>query len=132
MTATKKATSKYTPAMETAIREAAATNGGSLNLETAAALAGQPAFVKAEITARGIAAKCRSMTPPVPYTKAERKSKDGQPVAKKDDLVAEIAEAIGVDPKSIKSLAKAEKLDLRNVLEAVKAAAEADELVDAE
>ena len=133
MTATKKATSKYTPTMEAAIRAAAVANGGSLNLAAAAKLAETPEFVKAEITARGIAAKCRTMNPIVPYVKVERTSKDGSAIAKKDDLVAEIADALGVNAKAISSLAKAEKAALRAVLEAVKAETDAEaELVGAE
>jgi len=88
-----------------------------VNLEKATDLVTTEMFVKAGITARGIAAKCRSMTPPVEYVKAERTSKTGEPIAKKDEIVAKIAEAIGVT--SLKSLAKAEKADLQVLFAAV-------------
>ncbi len=114
MTTTKKATSKYTPSMEAAIREAA-----PLNLAKAADLAATAEFVKAGVTARGIAAKCRSMNPPVEYEKVERTDKTGQPVAKKDDIVAEIEAAMGVT--GLDSLAKAEKPALKTLLAAIKA-----------
>lgn len=134
MTTVKKATTKYTPAMEAAIRSAAEANGGSLNLKSANDLAATADFVKAGVTGRGIAAKCRSMTPPVGYEKAERVSKDGTAVAKKDEIVAKIAKAIGVS--GLDSLAKAEKRDLAKLYEAVTflAAVSADEpeMVDAE
>lgn len=114
MTTTKKATSKYTPSMEAAIRAAA-----PLNLAKAADLAATAEFVKAGVTARGIAAKCRSMNPPVEYEKVERTDKTGAPVAKKDDIVAEIEAAMGVT--GLDSLAKAEKPALKTLLAAIKA-----------
>jgi hypothetical protein len=131
MTTTKKATSKYTPAMEAAIRSAAEANGGSLNLKSANDLAATAEFVKAGITGRGIAAKCRSMTPPVGYEKAERVSKDGSAVAKKDEIVAKIAKAIGADG-GLASLAKAEKRDLAKLYEAVTFLAANEAMADAE
>lgn len=114
MTTTKKATSKYTASMEAAIRAAA-----PLNLAKAADLAATAEFVKAGVTARGIAAKCRSMNPPVEYEKVERTDKTGAPVAKKDDIVAEIEAAMGVT--GLDSLAKAEKPALKTLLAAIKA-----------
>lgn len=123
MTTTKKATSKYTASMEQAIRDAA-----PLNLAKAADLAATAEFKKAGVTARGIAAKCRSMTPPVDYEKAIRTDKTGEPVAKKDDIVAEIEAAMGVT--GLDSLAKAEKPALKVLLSAIKERVGEPELAD--
>lgn len=100
---TTKTTSKYTKSMEAAIAAAA-----PLDLVKATELAKTPEFVKAGVTARGIAAKARSMG--VDYVKQERKAKDGSAVAKKDEIVAQLEAHFGV---TFKSLAKAEKADLK-------------------
>jgi hypothetical protein len=121
---------KYSPEMEKAIRDAAEANGGVMNLLVATELAKNPLFADKDIGPRGIAAKTRTMTPPVPYAKAERTAKDGSPVARKDEIVTEVAFALGLDPETIKSLAKAEKLDLRVLADAVKLAVRQPELAD--
>ena len=115
-TATKKAAaaSKYTPEICKAIQDAQ-----PLNLEKATALAETPMFKKAGITARGIGAKCRSEG--WDYQSVERKTKDGQPVMDKAEMAADIAKVFGMPEGSLKSLAKAEKADLRALLAAVKA-----------
>jgi hypothetical protein len=68
------------------------------------------------VTARGIAAKARSLQ--VEYVKQERVTKNGDPIATKLDLVTEIEQAMQVD--GLKSLAKAEKKALQVLLKAVK------------
>jgi hypothetical protein len=110
-TLAKKTTSKYTPEMETAIRDAA-----PLDLEICEQLATEPMFVKAGVTARGIAAKARSLQ--VEYNKQERVTKAGEPIATKEALVTEIENAMQVS--GLKSLAKAEKKALQVLLRAVK------------
>jgi hypothetical protein len=108
--------------MEAKIRDAA-----PLDLAKATDLAADPEFVKAGVTARGIAAKARTMG--VEYHKQERVSKDGSAVAKKEDLVERIEAAFGV---KVPSLAKAEKNDLKKLVAAIAAATEdADETVAA-
>jgi hypothetical protein len=72
-------------------------------------------FVKAGVTARGIAAKARSLQ--VEYNKIERVTKHGEPIATKESLVAEIEKAMQVE--GLKSLAKAEKKALQVLLRAV-------------
>ena len=110
-TLVKKSTSKYTPEMEAMIRDHA-----PLDLEICEQLATEPMFVKAGVTARGIAAKARSLQ--VEYVKQERVTKNGDPIATKLDLVTEIEQAMQVD--GLKSLAKAEKKALQVLLKAVK------------
>ena len=109
-TLAKKSVSKYTPEMEAAIRDHA-----PLNLEICEALACMPMFTKAGVSARGIAAKARSMQ--VEYQKQERFTKTGEPIATKLDLVTEIEQAMQV--QGLKSLAKAEKKALQVLLKAV-------------
>jgi hypothetical protein len=109
-TLAKKTTSKYTPEMEAVIRAAA-----PLDLEICEQLAGEPMFAKAGVTARGIAAKARSLQ--VEYNKQERVTKTGEPIATKEALVTEIENAMQVS--GLKSLAKAEKKALQVLLRAV-------------
>lgn len=116
----KKATSKYTPEL-VAMIYAAATPENPLTVERCAELAAKPEFVKAGITARGIAAKVRSLGN-VPYKKVERVTKSGEPIAKKDEIVEQIEAVLGID--KLDSLAKAEKPALRRLLEAITEAAE--------
>ena len=107
----KKSVSKYTSEMVEAIKAAA-----PLDLEICEQLASEPLFAKAGITARGIAAKARSLQ--VEYVKQERVTKTGEAIATKDALVAEIEKATQVS--GLKSLAKAEKKALQVLLKAVK------------
>lgn len=103
------------------IKEVAAENGG-LNLELATQIAALPDFAAAGITPRGVVMKCQSLG--VVYHKVERKDKAGQAVMQKADMAQAIADLLGIAP--VESLAKAEKADLRAVLDALKA----EQLVD--
>ena len=105
--------SKYTPEMVAAI--AAAADAGPLNLQVCTDLAAQPLFADADISARGIVAKARTMG--LPYEKAQRVTKTGAPVIRKDEIVVKIEHVLGVS--GLTSLAKAEKPALRKLLEAI-------------
>lgn len=98
---------KYSAEMEQALR--AATADGPLDLAGCKELAEQPIFANAEISARSLVAKVRSMG--LPYQKVERTTKTGEPVLKKDEIVQEIETALGMT--GLDSLAKAEKPALR-------------------
>ena len=106
----KKSTSKYTASMVAAMKAAA-----PLSLAKCVELAATPEFAKAGITARSIGAKAR--VEGIAYDKVEPKTKTGEPVADKAEIVAKIAQVLGVE--KIDSLAKADKAALRTVLEAV-------------
>ena len=110
MTATKKATSKYTPEMVALI-----TASAPLNLAICEQIASDPVFQKAGITARGVAAKARSLG--VEYKKVERVSKTGEAIATKEALVTEIEAALSV--AGLTSLVKAEKKALKALLTAL-------------
>jgi ribosomal protein L7Ae-like RNA K-turn-binding protein len=105
---------KYTGAMEQVLRDEAIARDG-LNLEACKEIAGYAAFIAADATPRSIVAKVRSMG--LPYAKVERTTKTGEPVAKKDEIVTEIEQVLGVT--GLDSLAKAEKPALRELLAAV-------------
>ncbi len=106
-----KSASKYNEAMVARITAEAA--NGPLNLATLTALADDPLFSKAGITARGLVAKARSLG--LPYAKVERVSKSGEPVVRKDELVDLLEKATGLD--GLDSLAKAEKPALRKLVD---------------
>lgn len=106
----KKSTSKYTPSMVAAMKAAA-----PLSLAKCTELAATPEFAKAGITPRSIGAK--ALVEGIDYVKVKAKTKTGEPVADKAEIVAKIAAALGVE--KIESLAKADKAALRTVLEAV-------------
>ena len=106
-----KSASKYNEAMVARITAEAA--NGPLNLVTLTALADDPLFSKAGITARGLVAKARSLG--LPYAKVERVSKSGEPVVRKDELVDLLEKATGLD--GLDSLAKAEKPALRKLVD---------------
>jgi hypothetical protein len=108
-------TSKYSDGMVQRIQAVAAEHG-ALNLDLATKIAAEPDFVAAGITARGVVMKCQSLG--LPYQKVERKTKDGQAVMDKADMARAVAELLGVD--ELDSLAKAEKADLRKLLDAVR------------
>jgi len=108
--------SKYTPEMVAMIEQAAA-HHGSLNLELCNELATMPLFRDAEITARGIIAKARTMG--ISYAKKQRLTKAGQPVIRKDEIVVKIQSALGVS--GLDSLSKAEKPALQKLLAAITA-----------
>jgi hypothetical protein len=107
------AKSKYTPEMVSAIMGAA--DVGPLNLEVCTMLAAQPLFADADISARGIVAKARTMG--LPYEKAQRVTKTGAPIIRKDEIVVKIEDALGVS--GLTSLSKAEKPALRKLLQAI-------------
>jgi hypothetical protein len=110
-TAMSKSASKYTEAMVARLSAEAA--NGPLNLATLTALADDPLFSKAGITARGLVAKARTLG--LPYAKVERVSKSGDPVVRKDELVDMLEKATGLD--GLDSLAKAEKPALRKLVD---------------
>jgi len=109
-----KRNAKYSEAMVAAIK-AASEMHGTLNSGHAIEILQDPAFEGSEITARGVIAKIRSMQ--LPYAKVERLTKAGEPVMTKDEMAEAICLALGLGV--LKSLAKAEKGDLRALLERV-------------
>lgn len=98
----------YTPAQEARIRSAA--ENGPLNLETAKALADEFGGGK---TYRSVVAKIGRMG--LPYAKKVAVSKNGEPVVRKENLVAEIARFV---PGSLDGLEKASKPALVNIRDA--------------
>ncbi len=101
-TVAKKSASKYTPAMEAAIRDAA-----PLNQAKAAKLA---ASFGAGFTGRSVTAKAVRMG--VAYERKVAVTKTGAKVESKEKIVAEIAELIGV---TLDGLEKAPKPALQAV-----------------
>lgn len=97
----------YTEAQESAIRAAAAE--APLNAERCAALATE--FGK---TARSVIAKAIRMN--VPYARKEPTTKDGQPIEKKGDLVAEIAAVVGGNLDGLEKAPKPALVALRDHL----------------
>ena len=95
-TVAKKSTSKYTPAMEAAIRAAA-----PLNQEKAAALAVE--FGK-DFSARSVTAKAVRMG--VEYTKKVAVTKTGAKVESKEKIVAEIAALVGANLSGLEKAPK--------------------------
>ena len=79
------------------------------NLPKAIELAQHPVFVAADITPKGLIAKARTMG--IEYQKQVRVSKTGEPVMRKDTLVAEIEAITGLD--NLDSLSKADKAALK-------------------
>lgn len=108
--------SNYTSEL-VAIIEQAATTDNPLNLERAKELAALPEFVKADISHQSIIAKARDLK--VPYERKVRLTKSGEAVMRKADMAAAIAKAVGFSETDLKSLAKAEKGDLRALMERV-------------
>ena len=106
--------SKYTPEMVAAIEEAARVHG-ALSFAICNELAATPLFDNADISARGIAAKARTLN--LPYDVKVRTTKTGERVIRKDEIVVKIEDALGV--KGLASLAKAEKPALRKLLQAL-------------
>jgi hypothetical protein len=105
--------SKYTEAM--VARLTAESAKGNLNLATLTMLAEDPLFSNAGVTARGLVAKARTLG--LPYDKVERVTKTGEAVVRKDELVAKLEAAMGLD--GLDSLAKAEKSALRKLVDAL-------------
>jgi len=106
-----KSTSKYSEAMVRRLTAEAA--NGPLNLAKLTALAADPLFSEADISARGLVAKARSLG--LAYDKVERVSKSGDPVVRKDELVDMLEKATGLS--GLDSLAKAEKPALRKLVD---------------
>jgi hypothetical protein len=94
-------------------RLTAAAENGPLNLASLTVLAADPLFSKADISARGLVAKARTLG--LPYAKVERVSKSGEPVVRKDELVDMLEKATGLT--GLDSLAKAEKPALRKLVD---------------
>lgn len=84
---TKQATSKYTPAMEQALRDAPV-----LNQAVAAEFAKQ---FGEKFTARSVIAKINRMG--LKYERKQPVTKSGDPVERKEAIVAEIAELVGAN-----------------------------------
>tara|TARA_R100000458_G_C8193609_1_gene186489 strand:- start:61 stop:456 length:396 start_codon:yes stop_codon:yes gene_type:complete len=79
------------------------------NLDTVASLAQE--FGK---TTRSIIAK---LSREGVYKAQPRTTKTGEPVVRKDELVAEIATMLGIDNSSIATVSKATKADLKNLVQ---------------
>ena len=105
---------KYTAAMVAAITAASEAHG-TLNAQLCGQILQDPAFEGSDITLRGVIAKVRSMR--LDYAKAEKVSKTGEPVMTKEAMAAEICRAL--DIRNLPSLAKAEKTELRMLLNVV-------------
>jgi len=111
-------TAKYNVAMVAAITAAASAaeaKGEKLNAASALEILSDPAFDGSDVSQRGVIAKIRSMN--LPYAKAEKVTKSGEPVMTKEVMADQIATALGLS--DLKSLAKAEKDDLRTLLNVV-------------
>ncbi|NDD83911.1 hypothetical protein EBZ38_06500 [bacterium] len=105
---------KYTSAMTAVIKEVSDANEG-LDLSLCEAIAERPEFVAAEISARGVVAKARTMG--LPYRKAEKVTKSGEPVLRKEELVLAIERSLNL--QGLQSLAKADKQALRTLAAAL-------------
>jgi hypothetical protein len=79
------------------------------NLSKAVKLAEHPVFVAADITPRGLVAKALTMG--LEYQKQAKTSKTGEPIMRKETLVAEIEALTGLD--NLDSLGKADKAALK-------------------
>lgn len=93
---------------------------GKLNLKLAHELAANPEMNTADgepRNYRSIIAKINRMG--VPYTRKEPTTKAGTPVEKKDVIVAEIANLVGVSVASLDTLDKASKAALQSLRNAV-------------
>jgi hypothetical protein len=104
----------YTAAQEARITAAA--QNGPLNLETAKALAAEFGGGKSY---RSVVAKIGRMG--LPYAKKVAVSKTGEPVERKENIVAEIARYV---PGSLDGLEKASKPALANIRDAFAAFAD--------
>ena len=104
----KKSTSKYTPAMEAAIREAA-----PLNQAKATDLA---ASFGADFSARSVIAKAVRME--VPYERKVAVTKAGAPIERKEAIVAEIASMVGANLDGLEKAPKGALQALRDFVAA--------------
>ena len=102
---TAKASANYTQEMVDAISSAYTANPTRATVD---ALADEfdktPRSIIAKLSALGL------------YIKAERVTKRGEPIVRKDELVAQVQASIGVE---LPSLSKMTKVDLQNLIEAV-------------
>jgi len=102
---TAKASANYTQAMVDSISAAYTANPTRATVD---ALADEfdktPRSIIAKLSALGL------------YVKAERVTKRGEPIVRKDELVAQVQASIGVE---LPSLSKMTKVDLQNLIEAV-------------
>lgn len=113
-------TVNYTEAQEALIRQAFENKGAPLNFDDCKALAANPAMNDADGNARkarSITAKISRMAD-VEYKAKEPVSKDGSPVERKSDIVAEIAKAVEGNLDGLDKAPKAALVALRNALAA--------------
>lgn len=105
----------YTPAQEALILAAVAANGGVANKSVAEALAADERMNKdgSPRNARSIIAKMTRMD--VNYQAAEKLTKDGKPVTKKQDLVRTISDLSGITAAKLNGLDNAPKLALETL-----------------
>lgn len=104
----KQATSKYTKDMEQRIRDEA-----PLNQAKAEALATE---FGEKFSARSVIAKAIRME--VPYERKQPVTKSGDPVERKEAIVAEIAEVVGANLEGLEKAPKGALQALRNFLAA--------------
>lgn len=99
---------EYTDEMIAKLRAA-----GPLNNETAQKFADEFGFSVHSVRAKAV------RDSEIGYTKKPRTSKDGTPVESKAEIVAEIAEMVGVSAERLESLANATKDNLQIVRDAL-------------
>lgn len=114
-------TPNYSVAQENVIRAVAAEKGGTLTFGDCEAIAARPDMLDNDgkpRKARSIVAKISRMAD-VNYKAKERVTKSGNPIERKDALVAEIATAAGVAVATLSGMEKSPKdalVTLRNAL----------------
>jgi hypothetical protein len=102
---TAKASANYTQEMVDSISNAYTANPTRATVDALAAEFDKtPRSIIAKLSALGL------------YVKAERVTKRGEPIVRKDELVAQVQASIGVE---LPSLSKMTKVDLQNLIEAV-------------
>lgn len=123
----------FSTAQEQLIRDTAAANGGTLNLALVKTLAADAAMNTADgepRNYRSIVAKVSLMTrsgEPFSYERKQPTTKDGKPVTKKTDLVADIARLTGVAVAKLDGMDKSPKLALESIVAALEAREDADD-----
>lgn len=111
-------TPNYSAAQEQLIRDAA--EKGVLNIAVATALAANPAMNAVDGTPRkpaSIVAKISRMG--LAYERKQPTTKTGEPVTKKTDLVAQIAELAGVNVATLDGMEKSPKGSLQALVAAL-------------
>lgn len=102
---TAKASANYTQEMVDSISNAYTANPTRATVDALAAEFDKtPRSIIAKLSALGL------------YIKAERVTKRGEPVVRKEELVAQLQSSFGIE---LPSLAKMTKVDLQNLIEAV-------------